>query len=100
MDENKQASSMARGMVAVQTEEWYGLKAEVSRLQKIISEPVASFGTSELITWADKLQEIIAEYPEEERGDIPFVMTMGAHLEKFVKAWNSPTIREKDARIA
>ena len=58
------------------------------------------FGTPELVSWANRLWEILSEYPEEDRGSAAFVFTMGAHLEKFAKAWNSPTIAAKDARIA
>ncbi len=41
------------------------LEAEVLRLRAMIAEPVQSFGTPELIAWADKLQEIIAAFPED-----------------------------------
>lgn len=72
---------------------------EIERLQRIISEPVESFGTPELIAWAEGLQKIIADYPEEERGQIPFALTMGCHLEKFAKSWNSPAMQEQAKQI-
>jgi hypothetical protein len=62
---------------------------EIERLQRIIAEPVESFGTPELIEWANGLQKIIADYPENERGGLSFVMRMGCHLEKFAKSWNA-----------
>ena len=71
-----------------------GAQAEkIKRLQMIISEPVESFGTAELLAWAAELQAIIAKWPESERGNLPFVMEMGSHLEKFANGWNSPTIK-------
>lgn len=76
------------------------LEAENARLRAIISGRVESFGTPELVAWADKLQRILSAYPEEERGNWPFVLDMGAHLQKFVKSWNDPEITAKDARIA
>lgn len=76
------------------------LEAENARLRAIISEPVESFGTPELVSWADKIQRILSAYPEEERGNWPFVLDMGAHLQKFVKSWNDPEMAAKDARIA
>ena len=76
------------------------LKEENDRLRAIISEPVESFGAPELVVWSDRLQCILAEYPEEDRGSWAFILTTGEHLEKFAKAWNSPTIAAKEARIA
>ena len=73
---------------------------EIERLQAIITEPVESFGTPELITWARELQVIIAEYPESERGSLVFVMRMGSHLEKFSKGWNCMAMKQQAARIA
>lgn len=73
--------------------------SEIERLQKAISEPVASFGTPELIEWANELQKIIADFPESERGDLPFVMRMGCHLEKFAKSWHCHTLEKQAARI-
>jgi hypothetical protein len=72
---------------------------EIERLQKVISEPVDSFGTPELITWAEGLQKIISDFPEGERGQIPFALTMGDHLEKFAKSWNSSVMQEQAKRI-
>jgi hypothetical protein len=82
-----------------EVDETFNLRREVMRLHEIISEPVRSFGTPELIAWANRLHEIIAEYPEENRGNAAFVFTMGDHLEKFVKAWNSQTIANLEQRI-
>ena len=77
------------------------LQAEqITRLQKVISEPVESFGTPELLEWANGLQKIIADYPESERGELPFVMLMGSHLEKFAKSWNSPAMKRLEAERA
>ena len=73
---------------------------EITRLQKVISEPVESFGTPELLEWANGLQKIIADYPESERGELPFVMLMGSHLEKFAKSWNSPAMKRLEAERA
>ena len=73
---------------------------EIGRLQAIIMEPVESFGTPALVAWADGLQEILLDFPEEERGKIPFIMSMGEHLEKFAKSWNSQTIAQQAKRIA
>jgi hypothetical protein len=86
--------------IAGQAAENKRLKEENARLRAIISAPVERFGTPELVSWANRLWEILSEYPEEDRGSAAFVFTMGAHLEKFAKAWNSPTIAAKDARIA
>lgn len=72
---------------------------EIERLQKIISEPVESFGTPELVAWAEGLQKILADFPEEERGRIPFALTMGCHQEKFAKSWNSPVMQEQAKQI-
>ena len=73
---------------------------EITRLQKVISEPVESFGTPELLEWANGLQKIIADYPESERGELPFCMLMGSHLEKFAKSWNSPAMKRlEDALV-
>ena len=73
---------------------------EIKRLQKVISEPVESFGTPELLEWANGLQKIIADYPESERGELPFCMLMGSHLEKFAKSWNSPAMKRLEAERA
>ena len=86
--------------IAGQAAENKRLKEENARLRAIISAPVERFGTPELVSWANRLWEILSEYPEEDRGSAAFVFTMGAHLEKFAKAWNSPTIAAKDARIS
>ena len=69
------------------------LEAENAGPRDTISKPARSFGTPALIAWAERLQEIISEYPEDERGNAAFVFTMGDHLEKFAKAWNSPTLQ-------
>jgi hypothetical protein len=73
---------------------------EIERLQRIVSEPVESFGTPELVAWVGGLQKILLDFPEEERGQIPFVIMMGCHLEKFAKSWNSPAIASQAKRIA
>jgi hypothetical protein len=73
---------------------------EIERLQRIISEPVESFGTQDLVAWTEGLQKILLDFPEEERGQIPFVVTMGSHLEKFAKSWNSPVIEGQAERIS
>lgn len=86
--------------IAGQAAENKRLKEENARLRAIISEPVESFGTPELVSWADKIQRILSAYPEEERGNWPFVLDMGAHLQKFVKSWNDPEMAAKDARIS
>ena len=73
---------------------------EIKRLQMIISEPVESFGTAELLAWAAELQTIVEKWPESERGNLPFVMEMGSHLEKLANGWNSPTIKWQAAYVA
>lgn len=73
---------------------------EIERLQRIISEPVESFGTQDLVAWTEGLQKILLDFPEEERGQIPFVVTMRSHLEKFAKSWNSPVIEGQAERIS
>ena len=72
---------------------------QIKRLQMIISEPVESFGTPELIAWAEELQAIVAKYPESERGDLPFVMLMGCHMEKFAKSWNCAAMKQQAEQI-
>ena len=84
-------------LLAIETEKQGN---EVKRLQNIISGPVKSFGTPELLEWANGLQKIIADYPESERGELPFVMLMGSHLEKFAKSWNSPAMKRLEAERA
>lgn len=69
-------------------------ESDVNRLRAVIGEPVRSFGTLELIEWANGLQEIISEYPEGERDSIAFYFVLGGHLEKFAKSWNSPAMQE------
>lgn len=71
---------------------------EIERLQKVISEPLEAFGTPELIAWSQELTRLL-DVPESERGGWPFVLSVGCHLEKFAKSWNSQTMAEKDAEI-
>ena len=75
------------------------LIAEVERLRSVISEPVKSFGTMELVSWVNQLQKTISEYPDAEWGNWPFVLMMGVHCENFSKRWHSPTIELMAARI-
>ena len=75
------------------------LIAEVERLRSVISEPVKSFGTMELVSWVNQLQKTISEYPDAEWGNWPFVLMMGVHCENFSKHWHSPTIELMAARI-
>lgn len=75
------------------------LQNEVERLRSVISEPVKSFGTMELVSWANQLQKTISEYPDAEWGNWPFVLMMGVHCENFSKRWHSPTIELMAARI-
>ena len=75
------------------------LIAEVERLRSVISEPVKSFGTMELVSWMNQLQKTISEYPDAEWGNWPFVLMMGVHCENFSKRWHSPTIELMAARI-
>ncbi len=72
---------------------------EVERLRSVISEPVKSFGTMELVSWVNQLQKTISEYPDAEWGNWPFVLMMGVHCENFSKRWHSPTIELMAARI-
>jgi cell division septum initiation protein DivIVA len=97
-----QAASLdaAEALIRKNADRMNEMQGEIERLQKVVSEPVESFGTPELIEWAEGLQKIIAEYPNEERGQIPFTMTMGCHLEKFAKSWNSPAMQTQAKRIA
>jgi len=71
---------------------------EIERLQKALSEPLEAFGTPELIAWSQELARLL-DVPESERGGWPFVLSVGCHLEKFAKSWNSQTMAEKDAEI-
>ena len=73
--------------------------AEVERLRSVISEPVKSFGTMELVSWVNRLQKTISEYPDAEWGNWPFVLMMGVRCENFSKRWHSPTIELMAARI-
>jgi hypothetical protein len=72
---------------------------EIDGLEKVISAPVESFGTPELIAWCQELSRLL-DVPENERGEIAFVLSVGCHLEKFAKSWNSPTMAAKDEHIA
>ena len=65
--------------------------ARIAELEALISEPVEAFGTPALIAWTDRLRELLAEW-EKEGGSLGLSMTIGSHLERFTKAWNSPTI--------
>jgi len=60
----------------------------IEALEKAISEPVEAFGTTELIAWNQELARLL-DVPEEERGGIAFVISVGCHLEKFAKSWRS-----------
>lgn len=71
---------------------------EIESLRKAISEPLEAFGTPELIAWSQELTRLL-DVPEGERGGWPFVLSVGCHLEKFAKSWDSQTMAEKDAEI-
>ena len=53
------------------------LRAEVERLRSEIMQPVETFGTPELVAWIEELHHMVMDFPESERGQIPFVMGMG-----------------------
>ncbi|MCK9571184.1 hypothetical protein M0R72_19700 [Candidatus Pacearchaeota archaeon] len=71
---------------------------EIEQLRKSISEPLEAFGTPELITWNQELTRLL-DVPEIERGGWPFVLSVGCHLEKFAKSWNSQTMAEQAKHI-
>jgi hypothetical protein len=68
-----------------------GALDHIAELEKAISEPVEAFGTPELIAWSQELARLL-DVPEEERGEITFVISVGCHLEKFVNSWRSPPV--------
>lgn len=71
------------------------LRAEVERLRSEIMQPVETFGTPELVAWIEELHHMVMDFPESERGQIPFVMGMGELLTRGMKSWTAA----KDARI-
>lgn len=71
------------------------LIAEIGRLRSEIMQPIETFGTPELVAWIEDMHRLVVDYPEPERGQIPFVMEMGELLTRGMKSWTA----DKDARI-
>jgi hypothetical protein len=70
---------------------------QANQITKFLT-PVEAMDTAQLIEWNRALTKLLDE-PEEERGGIGFVLSVGNHLEKFVRSWNSSIIQEKDKQI-
>lgn len=71
---------------------------EIERLRAMLSYPLAAFGTPELVGWIAEMQKLVDDTPESERGQIPFVMQMGALLERGMNSWQSSKIKELETR--
>lgn len=88
-------AQLAEGYTAINESVVRELITEVERLRSEIMQPVETFGTPELVAWIEDMHRLVVDYPEPERGQIPFVMEMGELLTRCMKSWAAA----KDARI-